>query len=158
MSQWSPYDGLFGRRLIDLKREMERKRQNEEKRQRIRAIRLNRVEVEIRSSVLSLSGEKEILHARMVGQDFNIERMRLFSNAPVEAGTLVAVTLLDNAKLYLRGKVVWCHPMPYPETKIISPRTYTYRVEIEFQFENWLEKQNVQDYVRQFQSRYVLGA
>lgn len=164
-SSWSPFDGLFGRKLVDLKRDMERKRQREERRQRIQAIRLNRVELEIRASlagresnVLQFESPREIVYARLVGQDFGLEGMRVFCNQPILEGSEVAVTLLGQQRLYVRGRIKWCHALPYPMTQILTEREYRFRAEIVFDFGSSEEQREVQSFIREFQTRYVLGA
>lgn len=154
---WSPFDGLFGRKIIDLKREMERRRQLEERRLRRLNYHLTRINAEIRVHTARLESHSEIISGRMTGGDISALRLRIFCSKPLNPHQSVAITVLDDTKLYVKGQVKWCHPVPVNETKILSPQSFGYRAEIEFTFDNWIERQELADYSRRFRQRYVFG-
>jgi hypothetical protein len=95
----------------------------------------------------TFSGRTEILSARVVLNDFSSTGLRIFTSEPLAPGTEVALTLEEPRYFYVRGRVRWCHPLPF-ERRVMTQQPFSYRVGIEFQFSSIAEEAAVENYCR----------
>jgi hypothetical protein len=127
------------------KREKERNR---------RPLHLKRVVGEIKVTG-GLGQTPTVTQARVVLNDFSPKGVGVFSNAALEQGQEISLTLNDPKRFYARAKVVYCQEYG-SESHIVSEQSYQFRVGLQFLFENDEEKKEVEKYCEELMKAHIL--
>jgi hypothetical protein len=130
-----------------------RRRQQEKIRRSSMVFKRARAEVRVSDG---FTGQIELYPARVILNDFTHFGLKIFTQKALRPGTEVALTLEEPRYFYIRGKVRWCHDLPFDQ-RVLTDQPYRHRVWIDFNFSSSAEETAVESYCRQL-FRDHLGA
>ena len=135
---------------------------NQKKRERDRSRRpmhIKRVHAEIKLvNPRAAQGEAAVLvDARLLLNDLSPKGMGVFSAQAMDAGQEIAITLQDPSRIYLRGKVIHCQEFD-ANSHVLSAKSFSYRIGIQFLFETADEQAAVKKFCEQISREHIFKA
>lgn len=95
--------------------------------------------------------------ARVILSDIFPDEMAFFVDQSFDHGQILALTMDDPKRFYVRGKVTKCEKHDV-NTHIIQENTFSYRISIEFVFENEEERAEVRKFCEQIMSEFTFSS
>ncbi len=137
-------------------RALQNKRRDRQKQRN--TLHLKRVPAELRVSSAKLGAPAIVSMARIFLNDITAKGVGMFCSDPLVAGTIVAVTIEEPKRFFVRGRITWCQPLESGSAIISSDNSrYAYRAGIEFIFDNPGEEEEVKKFVAELAAQHVYG-
>lgn len=118
-------------------------------------VHIKRARAELKS-VTSLGAAPIVAEARVVLNDMSIKGVGLFAPVELVPGTVVAITISEPTQFFIKGRVVWCQEHD-ATSHVLSKNAFSFRVGIEFLYENPSEQQAVKQYLEVLARDYLFS-
>lgn len=115
---------------------------------------MKKVRAEIKS--LGTIGEKLVIDVRVVLSDISPKGVGFFCSVPLEMGQLMALTLDDPKRFYVKGRVTWVQEHD-ANSHVLSQAPISYRVGLEFVFDTREEEAEVRRYCEHIAANHTFG-
>lgn len=121
---------------------------------------LKRVAAQIK--VLGMPGSEvdptsnTVILGRLVLNDIGPRVVDLFGVKPILVGCEVSITIEHPRRFYCKGKVVACQEL-ISDSHILSQNSFSYRMTIEYLFEDAEEQKAVREFYEEIHHEYILG-
>lgn len=128
-----------------------RERQKHKSRKRLK---LQRVRAELKI----LDGlESSLTEARVVLTDVSPAGLGFFANVSLPVGQEISLTMEHPKRFYVKARVLGCQEHDI-DSHVLSRDRFSFRLAVEFIFENDEERRQVRSYCEQLQNEYLWGA
>ncbi len=138
-------------------KKFERKKEQEESiKELFEKFHLKRIPAEIRVRATQIGVPPVVIAARILSSDFTANRARFYVKEKIIAEKEISFTILENERLYIRGTVQWCR-RDNIYSCVRSKDPFPFRIEVKFDFESLIEKENIRQYSDRFYKRFVMA-
>lgn len=100
--------------------------------------------------------ESTIIIVRVLLNDLTPTGLELFSPSPLMVGDVVALTLEQPSRIFLKGKIGWCAEVDH-DSRILSATPYSFRAGMQFVFENVNEENSVREFCEMISESFLGG-
>lgn len=122
------------------------------KRQRER----NQMAIHIKAVEGKIKDENSSSQIKIILNDFGPKGIGVFSEHSFLIGQEITLLLENPRVISLKGKIAWCKEHD-ANSNIISPKPFSYRIGIVFQFENEGQEKEVRNFCEVLEKEYLYG-
>lgn len=99
---------------------------------------------------------RNTVEARVILSDLSPRGVAFFSSVPFENGQVIALTLDEPKRFFVKGRITWCQEHD-AQSHVLGSNPFSYRIGLRFLCESEEEGQEIRKYCDLIASQYIFG-